>query len=142
MAVSKSWSSDLTAVARKKYFTLAEANRALPLVRRVVEDLVRAHEEASALHTQLEHRLPVKQRDEIQNSLERSVDRLGDLIDELKSIGCDLKDYRSGLIDFVGRHDGRDIFLCWQLGDATIEYWHEIHTGFAGRLPVSELEIE
>ncbi|MDB5326994.1 MAG: hypothetical protein JWM57_2563 [Phycisphaerales bacterium] len=142
MALSKSWSSDATAVTRKKYFTIAEANRALPLVRRIVEDLVRTHEDASTLHNQLEHRLPVKQRDEIQNALERAVDRLGDLIDELKSIGCDLKDYRTGLIDFVGRHDGRDIFLCWKLGEASIEYWHEIHTGFSGRQPVSELVSE
>lgn len=140
MAVSKSWSGGTEAASRRKYFTLAEANRALPLVQRVVADVVRTHEEASGLHNQLEHRMSVKQRDDIQGKLENAVDRLNDLVEELKTIGCELKDYRSGLIDFVGRHEGRDIYLCWKLGEPAVEHWHELHAGFAGRQPVSVLE--
>jgi hypothetical protein len=140
MAVSKPWSGGTEPATQQKYFTIAEANRALPLVQRVVGDIVRTHEEASALHSQLEHRMPVKQRDEIQNKLENAVDRLNDLVEELKTIGCELKDYRTGLIDFVGRHEGRDIYLCWRLGEAAVEHWHELHAGFAGRQPASMLE--
>lgn len=140
MAVSKSWSGDVGTVPRRKYFTLDEARRALPLVRRVVADVVCAHEQATFLHGQLEGRQSASVRDEIHRQLERTVDRLGDLIEELKTIGCEIKDYRRGLIDFVGKHEGRDIYLCWQHGEQTIEHWHELHAGVAGRQPVGMLK--
>jgi hypothetical protein len=36
-------------------------------------------------------------------------------------------------VDFYGTLDGRDVFWCWMAGEDTIEYWHEIDAGFAGR---------
>jgi hypothetical protein len=139
MAASKSWSSDLAVARKKKYFTLDEANRALPLVQRIARDIVQTHEQATHLHSQLEHRNRPQQRGDIETSLERAVDRLNDLIDELKEIGCELKDYRMGLIDFVANFQGREIYLCWRLGEETIGHWHELNDGVAGRKPVSLL---
>lgn len=140
MAASKSWSSDLPAVQRKRCFTLDEANRTLPLVRRIVADVVRTHERATQLHSQLEHRGKPQVRVEVEDALEKEVDRLNDLVDELRTIGCELKDYRMGLVDFIGKHQGREICLCWRLGEPEIGFWHELHAGFSGRQPVSELE--
>ena len=140
MAVSKSWSSDVSPVRRKRTFTLDEANRALPLVERVVRDIVVAHEAATTLHSRLDHSLPARQRDEIESGLEREVGKLNRLLEELKDIGCDLKDYRMGLIDFIGVHEDREICLCWKLGEESIEHWHELHDGFPGRRPVSSLQ--
>ncbi len=139
MAAPKSWSSDVAAVRRRKHFTLDEAHRALPLVKQIVTDIVRTHDRASNLHAQLEHRLPAPQRGELETNLEKTVDRLNDLVDELKDIGVELKDYRLGLIDFVGKHEGREIYLCWKLGEPAIEHWHELQDGIAGRQPVSLL---
>lgn len=140
MAVSKSWSTGVPATRRKRHFTLEEANRALPLVQRIVRDIVAAHEVATALHGRLEH-VPSSslERAQIEDGLERAVGTLNRLLDELKEIGCDLKDYRTGLIDFIGLHDDREICLCWKLGEPSIDYWHELHDGFAGRRSVSEL---
>ena len=140
MEAYKSWSSDVPAARRRKLFTLAEANRALPLVRQIVTDIVRTHERASHLHAQLEHRLPPPQRGELETNLENTVDRLNDLVDELKEVGVELKDYRLGLIDFVGKHEGREIYLCWKLGEPAVDHWHELHDGFAGRQSVSMLK--
>ena len=139
MAVSKSWSGDAATPVRQKSFTVEEANRALPLVRRIVADVVRTHENATVLHARLEERLPQPARDDVQVRLERAVDRLTDLVEELKAVGCELKDYRLGLIDFVGKYRGRDIYLCWKHGESSVEHWHELHDGFAGRQPVSLL---
>ncbi len=122
---------------RRKVFTVAEANRTLPLVRRIVTDIVRTHERATELHAQLEDRAcPIKRAD-TEVALENQVDKLTDLVDELRMVGCELKDYRQGLVDFVGKHQGREICLCWKLGEENVDWWHELHTGFAGRLPVS-----
>jgi DNA polymerase III alpha subunit len=49
----------------------------------------------------------------LQSQLDATVNRLQDVMDELSDIGCELKDYKVGLIDFVGRHKGRDVYLCW-----------------------------
>lgn len=124
----------------KKYFTLDEANRTLPLVRRVVGDIVRTHGLVSQLHSELEKCGAAAEQQQMQQDLEREVDRLHEYVDELTAIGCDLKDYQTGLVDFLGRHKGRNVCLCWKLGEEKVEFWHELQTGFAGRQPVATLE--
>jgi hypothetical protein len=76
----------------------------------------------------------------MQQQLDACMAKLEDFVDELSEIGCELKDYQMGLIDFVGRHEGRDIYLCWKLGEESITHWHELDSGFAGRQPVSKLK--
>jgi hypothetical protein len=124
-----------------KRFTVAEANRSLPLVRRIVTDIVKSHEKVAALHASLES---AKSKDQTaaQTILDREVEHLQAYVDELREVGCDLKDYQTGLVDFIGRHQGHDVCLCWKLGEERIGYWHEVQTGFAGRQPVSVLEEE
>ena len=124
----------------KKRFTLALANKTLPLVKRVVGDIVTTHERALEIQAQIESMKQGKAQSELQGQLDSTLDRLQGFVDELTEIGCDLKDYQTGLIDFVGRHQGRDVFLCWKLGEERIAYWHEINGGFAGRKPVATLD--
>ena len=126
-------------------FTVAQANRTLPLVSRVAGDIVRTHELAMSLQAQIEAvngdtptgrttAAPLHKR------LDAAMDRLQDYVAELATVGCELKDYRTGLVDFVGRHQGRDVLLCWRLGEDRVGYWHETTAGFAGRKPVSVLD--
>lgn len=124
-----------------KRFKLAEANRSLPLVRRIVTDIVKTHEQITSLQAALES---AKHKDQppIQAKIDFAVEHLQNFVEELHDIGCDLKDYQMGLVDFLGRHRGHDVCLCWKLGEDTIEFWHEIQTGFAGRQPISQLQEE
>jgi hypothetical protein len=125
-----------------KRFTLIQANRALTLVSRIVADVVRTHDRAMDIQAKLDHKLgggkvmPAAAHAE----LDAAMDRLQDYVAELSTVGCELKDYRTGLVDFVGRHEGRDVMLCWRLGEERIHYWHEMNAGFAGRKPVSVLD--
>jgi hypothetical protein len=123
----------------RRRFTLTEANRSLPLVRRIVADIVQAQQVASELHTQAEL-LSGRDQQDAQGELQRQVSRLQEYVDELTEVGVELKDYHVGLIDFIARHQGRDIYLCWKLGEDQITHWHELQDGFAGRQPVSLLE--
>jgi hypothetical protein len=122
-----------------KTFTLAEANRSLPLVRRIVSDIVKAHSLVANLQSQLTG-APLKDQPAIQKDLDRAIQNLQSYIDELHDVGVDLKDYQMGLVDFRGRHQGHDVCLCWKLGEEKVAYWHDMHTGFAGRQPVTLLE--
>jgi len=128
----------------RKYFTLAEANRTLPLVKRIVSDIVALHPQWRDLVSKYElvaaQAKPewgespdqVGLRTQI-NDVAREIDRY---LAELEQIGCVFKGFEQGLIDFYGKLDGRDIFWCWKQGEDRIEHWHELDAGYAGRQPI------
>ncbi len=70
-------------------------------------------------------------------------DEVNELIERFRSVtgrGVLVKDMETGLVDFPAlRANGREVYLCFRLGEPTIEYWHEIEEGFAGRHPVELL---
>jgi hypothetical protein len=94
---------------------------------------------ASEFRESMERTTAARELAAAQTDLDRAVARLDELVDELNDVGVELKDYQTGLVDFVGRHDGRDVYLCWKLGEERITHWHELNAGFAGRKPVSLL---
>lgn len=123
----------------RRYFSVAEANRTLPLVRRIVTDIVREYAEWKELVARYEilaadtgAREP-PERVEVRHRIERHAEHIAGFMDELSSVGCLFKGFDEGLVDFYSRRDDRDILLCWKLGEASVGYWHEIEAGFAGR---------
>ena len=126
----------------KKYFTLGDARRALPYVKRIARDIQDAQENRLRLHTELgegTNTSPDRAR-RLQAELGRETGRLEALVDELQKAGVELKDPARGLLDFPSMHKDREILLCWKSGEETITHWHEVNTGYAGRRPVEELE--
>ena len=119
-------------------FTLEQANRSLPLVKRIVNDIVRTHTLAASRRDALDQ-ASGKDAANLQREYDAAVERLEQLLDELSEVGVELKDYQSGLVDFIGRHEGRDVYLCWKLGEERIAWWHELNAGFAGRKSVTLL---
>jgi len=124
----------------RRHFTLQEANRSLPLVTRIVRDIVNTHERAAQLQAKLDQSCTANETSAVQGQLEQNLGRLRDYVQELDGVGVELKDFETGLIDFHGRHQGRDVFLCWRLGEEKVEHWHELHTGYSARQPVDTLE--
>jgi hypothetical protein len=125
-------------------FTVEQANRTLPLVRRIVEDIVREHrrwEDAIVQLDLLVNGVMSEVQDPGSLSLEREIQAIAREIDgfqrELESLGIQLKDRRTGLIDFPSELDGRPVLLCWRLGEPTVQFWHDVDAGFAGRQPLS-----
>ena len=55
------------------------------------------------------------------------------LTNELAADGVLVRNLETGLIDFPSRRDGKDVFLCYMLGESDIKYWHPIHEGYTGR---------
>ena len=124
----------------KKRYLLDQANKTLPLVKRIVGDIVRVHEEALHLQERAESLREGVEHQKAQSELDLAMDHLKAYVAELHEMGVEVKDYQAGLVDFIGRHQGRDVNLCWKLGEDKIDFWHEVSTGFAGRKPVSTLE--
>ena len=57
---------------------------------------------------------------------------------EIDSIGVQVKDLETGLLDFPCRVDDQVVLLCWRMGETAIEHWHTVDSGFQGRQPVDE----
>jgi hypothetical protein len=127
-----------------KHFTIDEANRTLPLVRRIVSDItvlypdwreLVARYELAAAGAKPEWGESPEQL-ELRSRIEDVAGRITVYMSELEAVGCVFKGFQDGLIDFYGKLDGRDVFWCWKQGEDRIEHWHEIEAGFAGRQPV------
>lgn len=125
----------------QKVFTLQQANRTLPLVSRIMADVVELDRRVRALEEKCQTPsadTSSAEAEAIREGYLLALDRLDDLRDELSSIGCQLKDWRRGLVDFLAIHNGRLVELCWRLGETRISHWHEAGAGFGGRQPITE----
>jgi hypothetical protein len=64
--------------------------------------------------------------------------RLHSTLEQIRNRGVQVKDVRQGLLDFPARRAGRQVLLCWKVGEPSLAYWHDLETGFAGRRPVDD----
>jgi hypothetical protein len=144
----------MTAVSdNKRHFTVEEANARLPLVRVIVQDIVRLYEEVHDRRERLarirqmrggQHKDDSVYSDELRHAeveLEKDIARLESFAQELNDLGAELKDPVIGLIDFRTLIDGREAYLCWKLGEDDIQYWHELDAGFRGRQSLMEESV-
>jgi len=127
-----------------RFFTVEEANSALPLVSRIMADIVEENGRLQELLPALkEARMQARRNPNMVDELEglrndvASISaRLEGYLAELSRIGCVFKGPQ-GLVDFYSMRNGKPVFLCWRYGEDEIRYWHELDSGFAGR---TELE--
>lgn len=134
------------AQTRPTLYTADRANQALPLVRAIVTDIVRQWRLVSDLEDRLAPLLSPGRRgpdplheEELAHQrgvLDAEQERLRDYLRELEALGVELKSVQDGLCDFPSLRDGREVYLCWRLGEPSVQFWHEIHAGFSGRQPL------
>ncbi len=124
--------------SEKKLFTVELANRALPYISRIVDDISAVYSRIIELRKRADK--PGGPDTEAEREYEKTMDRLGELVDELHAVGVELKDFELGLIDFPAMHQGREVLLCWKRGEQSVEHWHELDAGLSGRQPISILD--
>lgn len=130
-----------------KTFTIEQANAALPLVRAIVNDLVHLSQEVTERRQRVSFLLNNRERNEndpywqelaaVKDSLEQDSLRLREYVDELRQLGIEPKSAVDGVVDFPSKFEGRDVFLCWKLGESEVLHWHEIDSGFEERRPLT-----
>lgn len=126
-----------------RHFTVEQANRMLPLVERIVRDIVVTHRdwEASVREFELatvESRAdrPSPRAEALQRETQRLAAEIQGFMGELEALEVEFKGFDLGLVDFPSERDGRPIYLCWKLGEQSVGWWHEVADGFAGRQPL------
>jgi len=129
----------------KKFFSVPQANRTLTLVRRIAEDIVQEYGDLRDLHDRcrtLDQCGPSGEAEDARQKYASVTDHLSELKEELEKIGCDLKGYHLGLVDFPALMNGREVCICWKLGEDDVKYWHEIDAGFSGRQAIQNTLFE
>ena len=115
-----------------RLFTLPEANQALPLVRAIARDAVRAYRSAKKDIRAWEwlrgqgQGAPHGELDRRDACIGGQLERLRRLTDELERLGAILRDYERGVVDFPAASfaDGGFVFYCWVLGEKSVSHWH------------------
>ncbi len=120
----------------RRFFTVSEANQLIPFLTKKLKSLQRV---GRALQDVSEAVAPDSQdiawsggipvEPQYFQLLSGFQSDLGDICAE----GCQIKDVESGLIDFPTVWAGREVYLCWQLGESEVSHWHEVEAGFSGR---------
>lgn len=144
--------SDHAASAVGRTFTVSEANAALPLVRAIVSDLVELGRDVAQRRQRLlslarpDRRRRADPYEEelihMERELEADSRRILDYVEELRQLGVEAKSATDGIVDFPAILDGRLVYLCWQLGEPEVAYWHERDAGYRGRQRIDWLKTE
>lgn len=131
-----------------RVFTVEEANKTLPLVRRILEDVVRQHRLWREKILELDLVASSTRADEPRERaevLEQEAQSLARELDgyqrELEELGILLKDRRMGLVDFPSEMGGKKVLLCWRLGEGEVQFWHDEDAGYAGRHPLQPTPV-
>jgi hypothetical protein len=132
-----------------RYFTLPEAQRALPEVERYLREALFHKTESQKAQEHMD-----RTTDRVRSSggarvnpgeilatrarRDTSISALKEALDEIAEAGAVVKDLDIGLLDFMTRYRDRDVCLCWKLGEDQIRFWHGAEEGFPGRKPIDE----
>ncbi|HEY7321469.1 MAG TPA: DUF2203 domain-containing protein [Candidatus Binatia bacterium] len=133
----------VSSVSFPRLFTVEEANAMLPAVRMLAETIqeniveLRNRSQSVARQDQLDpESTNFMDRLQKDNAIAELVATIKSCVERIQSYGCICKGLEQGLIDFPCLLGTDVIFLCWQLGEPAIAYWHRIEDGFPGRRPL------
>jgi hypothetical protein len=133
-----------------RYFTIEQANALLPSLELRFTQVMQLRGQLRTIYQQLEeagepptpdslmrrdgepHRLTLR------GNFRALAETLAEEVSAIEELGVAIKDLDIGLCDFLGEREGRDVWLCWRLGEKLVTHWHELDDGFAGRQPLED----
>ncbi|MEO6206802.1 MAG: DUF2203 domain-containing protein [Candidatus Limnocylindrales bacterium] len=137
-----------------RFFDIDDANAALvevaPLLATLTDqrvELIRLRDRSLAAHSpagsgsgELDDTVDEAEARRIQLRMKGVIDQMAAAVARIDTLGIMLRDIQSGLIDFPALVSGRQVWLCWQLGEHDVAHWHELDTGFGSRRPLADLD--
>ena len=128
-------SDEGTELLHERHFTRAEANALLPQLTTLLSQLRDARDELTDTdaHEALSEAAPTNGGGEQGRRVGIAFLEVRRLIDTVEQAGIVLRDIDRGLVDFPALIDGREVYLCWELGEEDVAYWHDLEGGYGGR---------
>lgn len=133
-----------------KAYTLAEANALVPFLEdsfaQIHAQATRAHQARAALvraaveRQQREEEAPLVAASELDPAAARVLAEADERIRAelllLQRMGVLVKSLDPPTVDVFAKRGPSLVHLCWQRGEPEFGYWHDVHTGIAGREPI------
>jgi len=133
---------------QSRLVTVDDANKMMPLLERVVCDIIEVWDGIIQKRTELEclEKNPIRSDDEtcavaaqdLKLELNLLIDRINGYIREVEELGCFVQEFKRGVINFPTLYVGRKVFLCWRPGDDEVCHWHELDESFTERTPIRD----
>ena len=124
-----------------RYFTIAEAEALIPELERAFADVAELAAQAEVKAASLRRRRAGGADDDAAEAIERAqlkylAQRVDERLRAIVELGAVPKGVEPALVDFPHRLDGRDVYLCWRLGEKRVTHYHGVDEGFDGRKPL------
>lgn len=132
-----------------KIFTVEEANGLLPQISQRLRHLLSKRDEYSRRHDEILMHELLREREShlgsenLAEELEQDIHALEGAIlglehdlREIRKLGCVIRNLEKGFVDFPGRRDGKSVYFCWKLGEASIRYYHSLKGELSKRIPI------
>jgi hypothetical protein len=132
-----------------KTFSVDEAQSLLPVLEALLRKAIEAKDQAESLEMELQRLshgiffsggmlVDTASAAKKHATLRGAVQQVKDAIQEIDSIGVQVKDLETGLLDFPCRLGEETVLLCWKMGESKIGHWHTLEAGFQGRQPLDD----
>ncbi|MCZ6793220.1 MAG: DUF2203 domain-containing protein [Planctomycetota bacterium] len=129
-----------------------EANRMLPLLGKIIEDVMAHWELIIQKRTQLEcmekgldpsgkgpaPNDPPRPAQGLKTELNHLIDKINCYIREVEELGCFVEEFKRGIVNFPSLYNGRKVFLCWRPDETRVSHWHELDETFNERVPIRD----
>jgi hypothetical protein len=125
-------------LVHERHFTQEEANELLPQLTTLLSRLREAKDELTdtEAHEALSEAAPTNGGGEQGRQVGVAFLEVRRLLETVERSGIVLRDIDRGLVDFPALLDGREIYLCWEVGEDEVAFWHELEGGYGGREPL------
>ena len=122
----------------ERHYSVEEANSMLPRVKPVLQKLRDAKDLLvdDDAHEQLSEAAPANGGGEAGRQVGEAFLEVRRLLSTLEEADIVVRDIDRGLIDFPAILSGEEVYLCWELGEDAIGFWHDLETGYRGRQPL------
>ncbi|MDA8192438.1 MAG: DUF2203 domain-containing protein [Thermaerobacter sp.] len=128
----------------KRQFTAEEANQLLPTLRERLDGLRQLQTLARRKYEEMRDIREVGYRRDgnlimrtdyqlAKHEFDQMVARANGILAEINERGCRVTDVELGLVDFPAVLDGEHIYLCWQMDEPEVAFYHGTHEGYTGR---------
>ncbi len=130
--------SDGTELVHGRHFTRDEANALIPRLKEMLLRLRAAKDELTdaEAHDALSEAAPTNGGGDEGRKVGVAFLEVRRLLGAIEEAGIVLRDIDRGLVDFPAVIDGREVYLCWELGEDDVAHWHDLDSGYRGRQPL------
>ncbi|MCL6561893.1 MAG: DUF2203 domain-containing protein [Firmicutes bacterium] len=134
-----------------RYFTVNEANQLVPILRQMLQRLKALQAEARSKYEEMRDIREVGYRKDgnlimladyqrAKRDFDAIVAEANQLLGEINQMGCRVTDVEMGLVDFPAKISGVQVYLCWQMQEPEVAYYHGLNEGYAGRRPLNHVK--